>query len=458
MSEHELERLLGGFAADTLTADEKQRLYSAALQDQQLFNALADEQALKELLADPSVRRRLLQVLNTAGVSGSAGSLSWLDWFRRPANLALAGGLATAVCAVVLGTKIYQDGLKRAAQSVATEEAKHSVPSASAPAAEQTPPAESPMKARENAAPTEPPQRQAPADTLSKREQSSALRHFEEQRTSDPAREAAGLRSEQDRAKRRDSVTQEQAKVQEEFATSADQRLSLGGPPPATAPAPMQAPVSGAVAPPVGQPSARALFYGEPARSDTAVVTVEKERAMQPLSDQVQPFSRPERKKDQLAVEKSGSSPPKPLGLRYSLDGGEREVREAAGSAAREAKRSQAASLTVEANQDSYIQIWNALESSTPQLVFPEKDSGQISARLTAGQRQRIPLPAASGSITIRLSRVPFGPITRQEAALLDRPAASQLQESIQREQATYVVNTDASPTAQLTIEIPLGR
>lgn len=63
MSEHKLEHLLGGFAADTLTADEQQRLYAAALQDQQLFNALADEQALKALLADPVVRRRLLEAV-----------------------------------------------------------------------------------------------------------------------------------------------------------------------------------------------------------------------------------------------------------------------------------------------------------------------------------------------------------------------------------------------------------
>ena len=60
MSEHDLEKLLGGFAADTLTPEEKQTLFTAALQDQQLFNALADEQALKELLSDPDVRRRLL--------------------------------------------------------------------------------------------------------------------------------------------------------------------------------------------------------------------------------------------------------------------------------------------------------------------------------------------------------------------------------------------------------------
>ena len=63
MSEHNLEKLLGGFAADTLTAEEKQTLYAAALQDQQLFNALADEQALKELLSDQDIRRRLLASL-----------------------------------------------------------------------------------------------------------------------------------------------------------------------------------------------------------------------------------------------------------------------------------------------------------------------------------------------------------------------------------------------------------
>jgi hypothetical protein len=114
MSEHELEKLLGGFAADTLTPEERRQLFTAAMQDQQLFNALADEQALKELLTDPAVRRRLLLSLNNTTPAPAGGSASWLDWFRRPANLALAGGLATAVFAVVLGTKIYQDSLRQA--------------------------------------------------------------------------------------------------------------------------------------------------------------------------------------------------------------------------------------------------------------------------------------------------------------------------------------------------------
>ena len=94
MSEHDLEKLLGGFAADTLTPEEKQTLYTAALQDQQLFNALADEQALKELLSDQDVRRRLLASLEQKSASGARGSQSWLDWFRRPSGLAFAGGLA----------------------------------------------------------------------------------------------------------------------------------------------------------------------------------------------------------------------------------------------------------------------------------------------------------------------------------------------------------------------------
>ena len=85
MSDHELEKLLGGYATNTLTPKEKQALYTAALQDQQLFNALADEQALKELLSDPDVCRKLLASLEQKRASCAGSSLSWLDWFRRPA-------------------------------------------------------------------------------------------------------------------------------------------------------------------------------------------------------------------------------------------------------------------------------------------------------------------------------------------------------------------------------------
>src|SRR3954463_8598866 len=110
MPEHEWEKLLGGFAAKTLTAEERRLLFTAALHDQQLFNALADEQALKELLDDPAVRRRLLDAVARAHTSATSGS-SWLDWLKGPSGLAFAGGLAATIFAVVLGTRIYQDSL-----------------------------------------------------------------------------------------------------------------------------------------------------------------------------------------------------------------------------------------------------------------------------------------------------------------------------------------------------------
>ena len=72
-----------------------------------------------------------------------------------------------------------------------------------------------------------------------------------------------------------------------------------------------------------------------------------------------------------------------------------------------------------------------------------------------------------SGSVTLtaRLSRSPFGPITSQEATMFDRLSPDQLQESVivsnrtgSQEQATYVVNQDPSTTAQIAVDIVLDR
>jgi hypothetical protein len=59
----EIRRLLGGYATGTLTEEERNLLFSAALEDQELFNALADEEALRELLAEPATRQVLLEEL-----------------------------------------------------------------------------------------------------------------------------------------------------------------------------------------------------------------------------------------------------------------------------------------------------------------------------------------------------------------------------------------------------------
>jgi hypothetical protein len=465
MSEHDLEKLLGGFAADTLTPDEKQTLYRAALQDQQLFNALADEQALKELLADPGVRRRLLTSLAQKSASGTDGSLSWLDWFRRPAGLAFAGGLAAAALAVVLGIRIYQDSLKQTAQSVASEEVRPAAPQAVEPQA----------KAKENVAPAiDLPKKDALIDKPAERER-SAPPPSKKERASDLAREGLKRRSAQNEVREQvEAPVTALSKSAEEIASSADQKLAASSAPPSPAQEPkqIQAPAGGRVAA-TGTPtlSARALFYGgEPAQADTRSMAKEQEQPMKPLAESAPQANRPERKPEglsQLGKAAGTVAQLKPLGLRYSFvvrgtDGQEQEV-----DAATAAKSVQPAFLTVEANQDTYLQVWKTVGSSPPQLLWPEKETGQISLKMTAGQRQHIPLPMESGPLTLtaRISRIPSGPVTQQETATFDRLSPNQLQESItannrtgSQERATYVVNRDPSATAQLAVEIILGR
>ena len=469
MPEHDLEKLLGGFAADTLTPEEKQTLYTAALQDQQLFNALADEQALKELLSDPDVRRRLLASLEQRRASGDGGSLSWLDWFRRPVGLVFAGGLATAALAVVLGVRIYQDSLRQEAQSVATEDAKP----VSQPATPQA--VEPQAKAKENVAPAiDIPKKDTSIDKPAKRER-FAPPPSKKERASDIARDSLKQRGEQDEVRRQaEAPVAAFSKSSEEVTSSADQKLAASSAPPATAPEPkqIQTPDGGRIAATATPAlSAHALFYGgEPGRADTRAMAKEQEKAMNPLAESAPQANRPERALEglsQLGKAAGTVAQLRPLGLRYSLivrgtDGQEREV-----DAATAAKSTEPVRLTVEANQDAYLRVWQTVGSSTPRLLLPEKETGQISLKIAAGQRQRIPLPTDSGRVTLTacLSRVPFSPITRQEAAMPDRLSPNQLQESFTasnptglKEQAIYIVNQDPSPTAQLTVEIPLGR
>lgn len=474
MSEHELEKLLGGFAADTLTAEEKRRLYAAALQDQQLFNALADEQALKELLADPAVRRRLLQALRNTTSSATGSSLPWLTWFRRPANLALAGGFAAAVFAVVLGTKVYQESLEQAAQSVATEDMTPASPPASAPAASQSVPppiAEHTITAREEIAQAE---KSAKKDTLSdkmaKRER-PAPATLQVPKTPNATTDVDAQPPGQDEARRptevphtrsgKSSTTVGTSTDQKPVATPAPQASELRGSQP-----PAKATDIGATAPAV---SARALFYAAlGTRPDSGSMAQNTERAMKPLveshpqeseSDRmIGSVSKPDRAKENISTVK-------PLGIRYSfvlrgIDGQDREVdKETA------LKNAPAASLTVEVNQDSYIQIWETRELSTLFLLLPDKDSGELSSKMIPGQRRVIPLPTGAGTITIRVSRSPLDPIIGIESLRLDQPSPYQLHETITtksetglQDHAHFVVNTDTDQSAQVVMEIPFTR
>jgi hypothetical protein len=449
MPEHDLEKLLGGFAANTLTPEERSQLYTASLQDQQLFNALADEQALKELLSDPAVRRKLLEALKRPNTAEAGGSLPWWAWFKRPAGLAFAGGLAAVIFALAFGTRIYQESLDRAAQSVATEDARQAGPSVqNASIGRLTPTARCGITSSKQNAPGEP--AQAPAkkdvltDTAAKRERPAAAK-LPEQRAAETASDSAmPLRERDETRKQAQAPVAAPGRTAEQAAASTDKKLSPGSPPPAAAPAtaPLRAPAAIAPAP---RQSARALFYGEPSpRADTGSLAQESKQAKQ--LGQV-----------------------KPLGLRYSFvtrgpDGQSQEVNAATAGASKEPMR-----ITVETSQDAYLQILQNLGSAGTRLWWPPQETGKISLKLLAGKRSEIPLPppAENGllALTIRLSPKPFGPLTMQEVGMLDRFSANLIIESVSpadtsgaQEQATYVVNPEASPTAQLAVDIPISQ
>lgn len=478
MPEHDLEKLLGGFAADTLTPEEKQSLYAAALRDQQLFNALADEQALKELFSNPDVRLRLLATLEQKRASGTRNPLSWLDWFRRPAGLAFAGGLTAAALAVVLGVRIYQDSLKQAAQSVETEVTQPAPPPSTTPPASQPPSAkitEPKMKTTEAAGPsTDMGKKDGLLDRTTKREQ-PAPPVRQEQRASDIPRGSITQQTEQGGPdKKANAPLSALSKSVEEVTSLADQKLAASSTQPAaTLESKQMGASAGGLATGVAAPtvSARALFYaGESPRPDTSGMASEKERAMKPPAESAPQANRLERKLEgssQLGKAAGTVARPRPLGLRYSFvvreaDGQEREV-----DVVTETKGAQLIFLTLEANQDAYLQIWKTADSLTPQLQLPEKETGQMSLKITAGHRQYIQLPMdrEPATLTARLSLLPFGPITSEGTARFDRPSPHQLQESIternqtgSQERATYVVSQDPSTSAQIIVDIIIGR
>lgn len=78
MTPEEIHRLLGGYATNALSAEERRSLFEAALEDQELFNALQNEDTLRELLADPVSREQVRRALTASGRSKQrAGFWSW---------------------------------------------------------------------------------------------------------------------------------------------------------------------------------------------------------------------------------------------------------------------------------------------------------------------------------------------------------------------------------------------
>ena len=95
MSREQVHKLLGGYATGTLTPEERQALFGAALEDQELFDALAREQSLHDLLRDPAAKAQLLAALDDAPVTWRQRAARWI-WGH-------AVGLAAVACFVTVG-------------------------------------------------------------------------------------------------------------------------------------------------------------------------------------------------------------------------------------------------------------------------------------------------------------------------------------------------------------------
>jgi hypothetical protein len=117
MSPEDVKKLLGGYATGTLTPEEQQALFAAALEDQELFDELAREQSLRDLLRDPAARGELLAALDTppARLGG------FWQWLRRP----MVAGLATAAVLVISVVAVWQStrvaGVKPAVPVIVAE-------------------------------------------------------------------------------------------------------------------------------------------------------------------------------------------------------------------------------------------------------------------------------------------------------------------------------------------------
>src|ERR1039458_9809692 len=120
MSPEDIKKLLGGYATGTLTTEEQQALFAAALEDQELFDALAREQPLRDLLRDPAARADLLGALDARATQPGG----FWQWLSRPmvAGLATAGVAVIAIVAVWQGTRMAS--VKPSAQPVIVAELK----------------------------------------------------------------------------------------------------------------------------------------------------------------------------------------------------------------------------------------------------------------------------------------------------------------------------------------------
>ena len=234
MKHAEAEKLLGGYATGTLTEAERKVLFAAALDHQGIFEALMNEEALRELLADPAAKAQLLAALAVAPPKV-------VPFYRRPGLLGLMGAAASLIVAATAGLAYLRspDALPPVARQ---EAAKVPVAEAAAlPAAAQAPA----VPARK--APPAPPPKEAAAP-LRIMETPAPAHPFLAPPAPAVSARAPFMADATDAARERNQMEYRRMEARDSMAKQAE----------APRPAPAAMEVIGAIAPPPGEPKAKA--------------------------------------------------------------------------------------------------------------------------------------------------------------------------------------------------------
>lgn len=410
MKFEDAEKLLGGYATDTLNEAERRALCEAALSNQDLFNALADEEALKELLSDARCRRQLLSLLQP---KKEPVWRRFAVWIGRPSSWAVAGSLAMVL--LITGLLVEMNRSTRPA-AVALRRVEGPAETAQKPVATapvQPAPREEKQVARKRAAVPEPEAAPEPA----------------------PAREALAA---------------------EKTEAPAPAPAAAPPPPPAQPQAVAQAPAAAPEAPP---PASKELAAsGFRALPQTA----RREMSRMPLGEQearadartlfyasmgflARGGAADRAAPTAAALRSKAARSAAPLGLRYSI------LRRGAGGQFSSIepdtllRPGDAIRLSVEVNQNGYISLERPGAAGVPRM------------RVEPGARYVLP---PEGAITLgqqpgqeKLLLV----FSREPQAQPEEAARRPIVEKVAAENAVYVVDIAGRPAARLSVEVTLA-
>lgn len=400
MKPQDVEKLLGGYATETLTEAERKALLEAALANQELFDALAEEEALRELLSDSRCRRQLLALL---GAKPEPVYRRFLAWLGRPAAWgALAGSAAAVVLLAGIVMRVHRPAMEPARTPARPAEV------APAPAVPQRQEGAKPSRSEGK--------RARPGPKTKARRAAPPLPEPPPPEKKGPSRQPVAI-AEAERAdmtaEARPAPTQERAAATVAPPPSAPaDRLALVQPRPMAQPA----------------PDARALYYEPP-------------RVLAPGEPGAAGFlrsSKPPLERRAASVQTIHATLP-PLGLRYAI------LKNGAEASAGDLRVGDRVALSVEANHAGYVYLLRRDPAGAWMLVCPPAGeqiavkprtplrlppTGSLPAREQPGEEKlllvfsRVALPPDPGALAARdVWRRPLVKSERHETYVVDPPS-----------------------------------